>query len=71
MQEGLFLNNLRIKYEIISVGRLSELQKDIEKTEQDGNLSKIDDRSGKNGLECYVDDNIIRKRYLHKNLGSL
>ena len=41
MKEEFILNNLRIKYKVISVKRLPELQADIDKTEQDGNLSNL------------------------------
>ena len=41
MKEEFILNSLRVKYKVISVKRLQELQADIDKTEQDGNLSKL------------------------------
>lgn len=39
MTDEFILNNLRVKHKVISVKRLQELQADIDKTEQDGNLS--------------------------------
>ena len=39
MKDEFILNNLRVKHKVISVKRLQEVQADIDKTEQDGNLS--------------------------------
>ena len=39
MTDEFILNNLRVKHKVTSVKRLQELQADIDKTEQDGNLS--------------------------------
>ncbi len=41
MKEEFILNNLLVKHKVISVNHLQELQADIDKTEQDGKLSKL------------------------------
>ncbi len=65
MSNEFILNNLKIKYKVISVERLPELQADIDKVELDGNLDKLKEyRSYINKYKFDLPENFPEARYI-------
>ncbi|MCK5182781.1 MAG: epoxyqueuosine reductase [Candidatus Heimdallarchaeota archaeon] len=65
MKEKLILNNLHIKHKVISVKHLLELQADIDKTEQEGDLANLKaSRSYLNDYRFHIPEDFPEAKYI-------